>query len=337
MSLSSNSRYILSVATGLLYGLAIRLIEYANIHHSPGPGSRFYPNDLWVMTAGFLVVVPFVMGWLTTSSAPADKDFHWPRWVFLPWTTIVLMNLAVFLTLIEGAICIVMALPIALVVSSLGGIAGGLAARGRYLRGRSTTLCLAVLPLLLSAIEMQSTAPLQLRTVETSIRIHAPAATVWDNIKRVPSIRPNEIRRSWTHRIGFPLPLEATLDRDGVGGIRHATFERGLLFIETVTTWRPEDRLAFTIAADTAHIPPGTLDDHVTIGGRYFDVLDGEYRLEPLSKGDILLHLSSRERVSTDFNAYAGLWTDAVMRDLQQSILEVVQHRCETSSATVKR
>jgi hypothetical protein len=114
-----------------------------------------------------------------------------------------------------------------------------------------------------------------------------------------------------------------------VGGVRHASFERGLTFIETVTNWEPEQRLAFTIKADTEHIPPTTLDQHVTIGGRYFDVLDGEYRIERLADGDTLLHLESRQRLSTDFNAYAGLWTDAVMNSLQSSILEVVQHRCE--------
>jgi len=84
-----------------------------------------------------------------------------------------------------------------------------------------------------------------------------------------------------------------------------------------------------SIKADTAHIPATTLDEHVSIGGRHFDVLDGEYRLEPLADGDILLHLTSHQRLSTDFNGYAGLWTDAVMQNLQTSILEVIKHRCE--------
>jgi hypothetical protein len=141
--------------------------------------------------------------------------------------------------------------------------------------------------------------------------------------------RAHGLRPSWTHRVGFPRPIEATLSYEGVGGIRHATFERGVLFIETVTAWEPEHRLAFSIRADSTNIPPTTFDEHVTIGGRYFDVLNGEYRLEPLGNGDILLHLTSEQRLSTDFNGYAGLWTDAVMQSLQTSILQVIQHRCE--------
>ena len=37
----------------------------------------------------------------------------------------------------------------------------------------------------------------------------------------------------------------------------------------------------------------------------------------------------SHERLSTHLNPYAALWTDAVMRAIQQQILEVVRHRCE--------
>ena len=77
-----------------------------------------------------------------------------------------------------------------------------------------------------------------------------------------------------------------------------------------------------------------TLDEHVKVGGRYFDVLEGEYELGPLAGGDTLLHLSSRVRVSTHFNAYAGFWTDAVMRSIQSSILQVIKQRAETTHSS---
>ena len=60
------------------------------------------------------------------------------------------------------------------------------------------------------------------------------------------------------------------------------------------------------------------LDRHVTIGGRYFDVLQGTCVIEP-TPGGVRLHLTSNLRVSTHFNPYAGPWADAIMRsqDLQ--------------------
>ena len=114
--------------------------------------------------------------------------------------------------------------------------------------------------------------------------------------------------------------------------MRDASFAGGLLFKETVDVWEPEQRLGFTIVAQTDKIPATTLDEHVRVGGLYFDVLRGEYRLEPLANGRTRLHLSSRHRIATDFNWYAHLWTDAVMSDLQKRILVVIQKRCQAQS-----
>jgi hypothetical protein len=322
----------IAIATGLAYGLLLRLVLHWPLFggmHEP-VDSSWYPNDLWVMSFGFLVVGPIVTGWIASSAAATDDRYHWATWIFNPWIVILLCDLGLMIASIEGFICVIMAIPITLVCGSLGGIIGGLTARQKLRHQRRITFCLAVLPLLLCAAEAQFNAPLSLRTVDTEIRIHASAPVVWQNIKSVRTIQASEIRPNWTHTIGFPLPLAATLDRDGIGGIRHATFQGGLVFIETINQWVPNQRIAFTIAADTAAIPATTLDEHVTIGGRFFDVLDGEYDLHPLPNGDILLHLSSRQRLSTDFNAYAALWSDAVMRSLQTSILEVIKTRCES-------
>jgi len=187
------------------------------------------------------------------------------------------------------------------------------------------------LPLLLSPFESRFLTQRELRTVENVIDIQASPATVWLNIERVPRIATSELQPSWSHSIGFPDPVEATLSAEGIGGVRHATFQGGVLFIETIDAWDPDRRLGFSIRAQTDQIPPTTFDEHVTVGGKYFDVLHGEYLLEPLSNGRTRLHLTSRSRVSTDFNWYAHLWTDAVMNDLQQRILFVVKNRSEAT------
>jgi hypothetical protein len=316
----------MAMAAGLVYGVTMRLIF--GLDRAGNRSGAFVPS-FWVMSVGFLVFVPFFVGWITVSAARADDKFRWARWIFAPWAAVLASDAVLLVTCVEGAICVVMAIPVTLLFASIGGVASGLTARHRLLRGKSATLCLALLPFLVTGIESQFNAPLSVKTVNTEIVIHAPAEVVWRNIERVRAIRRDEIRPSWTHAIGFPLPVEATLDHEGVGGVRHASFEGGLMFIETINRWQPLKTIGFEIAADTAAIPRTTLDEHVTIGGRYFDVLYGEYDLEPLANGDVLLHLSSRQRLSTDFNAYAALWTEAAMRDLQVSILQVVKRRCE--------
>lgn len=310
------------VVLGAIYGIFLRLA----IHFTLGSA---HPNTFAVMTAAFIFGGPIIIGILAVRRAEAIGSIRVWQWIVLPWISVGLMLLTLWLFAIEGTICIIMAAPIALICASIGGVIGGVWGRLRKPSNRILT-CVAVLPFLFAPLEARLTAPPSTRTVASEILIHAPAATIWKNIERVPTIAPSELRSTWTYRIGFPRPIEATLSYEGIGGVRHASFERGLLFIETITAWEPQHRIAFSIKADSAHIPTTTLDEHVTIGGRYFDVLDGEYTLEPLANGDTMLHLVSHQRLSTDFNGYAGLWTDAVMQNIQNNILIVIKHRCET-------
>jgi hypothetical protein len=310
------------VILGVIYGVTLRVVAiFGRNWHSHAA--------IDVMTIAFLFLGPVVIGIITIHEAEARAKTSIPAWIIAPWLPMLITCGITILFRIEGWICFVLALPITLVGASVGGVIAGILARRERIANRSTLACIAMLPLLFAMLESQRTATISVRTVQSDIRIHASAATVWQNIQEVPAIRPTELRPTWTHEIGFPRPVAAILSRPGVGGVRTASFEHGLTFFETVTIWQPEKRLAFTIKADTTHIPPTTLDEHVTIGGRYFDVLDGEYRVESLPNGDVLLHLTSHQRLSTDLNGYAGYWSDAVMQNLQTSILEVIQHRCE--------
>jgi hypothetical protein len=312
-----------AVVTGFLYGLAIRF------------GSYLFPRNaaFQVMTLGFMVFLPIAIGFVTVFSIERKQPQPVWTWLLLPWVSVVIGEAATAAAFWEGLICIVMFTPIAMVASSVGGLAAGLISRRVKSRrtGNVSVVCVMFLPLLMSGFEQRFLGQRDLRNVETLVDIQATPAAVWKNIERVPRIDPAELQPSWSHAIGFPNPVEATLSREGVGGVRHASFERSVLFIETVDAWEPERRLGFSIRAQTDQIPPTTLDEHVTVGGKFFDVLHGEYTLESLPGGGTRLHLVSRHRVSTDFNWYAHLWTDAVMSDLQRRILFVVKNRSEAA------
>lgn len=311
-------------AVGLVFGIAVRI------------GYNLFPDNkaFQIVTLGFIFFLPFAMGFLTVFVSERRGPQPVWTWFLFPWIPVLGVEVTAGAVLWEGLICIVMFTPIACGAASLGGLAAGLIGRlVRSRKSRNTTLvCVLCLPMIVNLLEPRFLGQREVRTVESFIDIRTTPAEVWKNIERVPSIRTAELPTSWTHRIGFPNPVEATLSAEGVGGVRHATFEGGVLFIETIDVWEPERRLAFSIRAQTDQIPATTLDQHVTIGGRFFDVLRGEYALEPLTGGVIRLHLTSRERLSTDFNWYARLWTDAVMSDLQRRILRVIKTRAETGT-----
>ena len=324
LSYANTKLLIFGAIAGAVYGTCIRL---AFSPHAVSPSFA-------VMSLAFLFVMPFASGLLSVYFAEIRQKQSVVVWLLVPWLTVLGGCATMILFLIEGWICIIMYLPVGLACSSVGGLVGGLIARSKRLKraGNITIACILFLPFIFSPLESALFHRREIRTVENVIDVQASPAEVWNQIKTVPAIRKDELQPSWSHRIGFPDPIAATLSYEGVGGVREASFAGGVLFIETVDVWEPEHRLAFSIHPQTAQIPNKTLDEHVTVGGPYFDVLRGEYRIEPLPNGKMRLHLTSWHRVSTDFNWYAHLWTDAVMSDLQKRILYVVQQRAETQN-----
>jgi hypothetical protein len=82
------------------------------------------------------------------------------------------------------------------------------------------------------------------------------------------------------------------------------------------------------MAADTALVKPSPLPLK-EIGGRYFDVIEGRYVIEPVGENKVILHFTSTHRLTTRFNFYGGLWTDFFMRDVQTYILQIMKVRSE--------
>ena len=324
---SKNRWILLGLAIGLLYGLVIRIAIF----------SQSWLSRSGVMTIAFLLGVPVAMGFITVFISERERPLRAWMWFVLPWISVTSGAIGTLVTNFEGYICVVMFLPVGLVCATIGGVTAGLLVRFSR-RKRANELvagCVLFLPLLINPWEHSVFYAKEIRNTETFIDIEAPSPVIWKNIERVRAIQPRELPASWSHRIGFPNPVEATLSHEGIGGIRHATFSAGVLFVETIDVWQPLQRLGFNIRAQTDQIPESTLDEHVRVGGAFFDVLHGEYRLEKISDNVVRLHLSSQHRVSTDFNWYAEIWTDAIMADLQNRILRVIKTRCEQDAVAV--
>ncbi|HVS00764.1 MAG TPA: SRPBCC family protein [Thermoanaerobaculia bacterium] len=317
----SNWGSIAGITAGALYGLVVRVLLYLDSGTKSDAGGGLF----MVMTFGFLFLVPVTVGYLAVLPAPQPSRLYQ---LFFPWIPCALILLVAALIGWEGSICLYMGSPILFIMGSVGGLLGGRAA----LRSWTSMAAVLLVPWIVMPLDSKLPLPREIREVKTETVIAAPAEVVWRNIVQVPEIRPEEHRPALFTAMGFPRPVSATLDREGVGGLRHARFEKGVLFLETVTEWEKERRLAFTIDAQTESIPATTLDPHVTIGGPFFDVLTGTYTIEPLPGGKLRLHLASRHRVSTRFNVYSGLWADAIMRSIQNNILDVIRRRCETEA-----
>ncbi len=288
-------------------------------------------KEVWsVMALGFVFLLPMTLGFLTAHFGAQKQKRTFAFYVFAPQLTALASMVCAITIGWEGLICMILALPVYMFMGGVGGVIAYLL--HEVLKARDGKLPMMftafsfILPPGSALIENMQPLPLELHKVHTEIVIEAPREKVWSKIIRVEPI--TEPTTGVFYRMGFPKPIEASLSKEGVGGVRHARFEKDLVFIETVDEWKSEERLSFAIEVDPNATPLTTLDQHVTVGGEYFDVMRGTYWIEPRAN-DMLLHLESEFRLSTNFNRYAGFWGEFLMRDIQMSILRVIKDRCE--------
>jgi hypothetical protein len=286
-------------------------------------------NELFsVMSITFLFLLPSIIGALTVYLSDKNKVGKLSYRIFAPWIPIFLFLIITLLFAIEGWACWLMILPIFLIAASIGGLIGG------YLKlkkrnDRLNISILFLLPFLLSPTEQLIEKIPGTYSAYTYIDINATANKIWDNVTRVKTIDKADDTGYLTEFLGFPRPLKAELNYKGVGAYREAIFTNGLVFRETVKEYEENKKMVFSIRANTYEIPSTTLDEHILIGGKYFDVLDGTYELEKLSTDKYRLHLYSKFKMNTTFNFYAGWWGKIIMKDIQNNILKVEKRRAE--------
>ena len=303
-----------------IYGLYMRLI---------------FGTDSWeavfkVMSLTFLFCIPVIMGALTVYFSKTEDVKKLAYRVFIPWIPIFGFFAISMLFLLEGIACLAMILPVFMAAASAGGLIGGYF-KLRKKDNRVYISFLLVVPLLLSPVESLIGAVPGTYEAYTYIDINAPAERIWSNVTRVSEIGVDQDKGWLTNLLGFPRPVKAELNYEGVGAYREAIFTNGLVFHETVSEYIDQKKMVFSIKAFPHEIPAATLDEHVVIGGEYFDVLNGTYELEKLNEKTFRLHLYSHFKLATTFNFYASWWGKWIMKDIQNNILQVEKMRAESA------
>ena len=142
---------------------------------------------------------------------------------------------------LEGWVCVLMSLPLLAVGLLIGAVAGVLLRKLFDRSSRPTTFSLIVLlvlpPFLIGANNVEEPARRTRRTETFSsvLVIAAPADQVWNSIKTMDRVNG---RKGFLMRIGLPVPISCSVDREEVGGTRSCYFESGFIQ-ERITEWKP--------------------------------------------------------------------------------------------------
>jgi len=307
------------VLGGAAYGLAMRaLLGLASslLHDSAFGG---------VMSQAFLIGTPVVVGALSIAGArnpPRVDDV-----LLRPLVAMGLMLLGCMITLLEGSICIVILAPLFMLLAMAGGAVMGLLIH--LWRWRTSHLrAIAVAPLVMLAFESPPSS-LGTQEIRETVEVHAPPAVVWQQILQARDIQPDELPPSLVHAIGVPRPLAGVNLSTPQGEIRRSQWERGVNFVGRVRERRDGEYIRWEYEFNAHSFPPGTMDEHVAIGGRYFDLHDTAFELSPLAGSSTRLTIVAHYRVTSSINFYAVPAARVLGRDFVASILGLYKGRSE--------
>lgn len=281
------------------------------------------------VSVAYIFALPIILGAIPVLFSTKEQLRSYKIYLLLPWGIVMTFFFLAFISGFEGMLCLIVIVAPFLLLGTLG------AFLFRIIKlkseGNGTKLYASLfIPLFVLAIETNFQATDQFHSVKTTIEINADKATVWHNVKNVRNIRPTEITTHFVHLIGVPKPLNGQIEVEGIGGIRNITWEKGIKFQEIIKSWDSGNYFSYDIKIDPESIPPTTLDEHVMIGGKYFDVVEGSYKIDSISASKTLVTLICKYRVTTSLNLYSKLWADYLLDDFNEMILEVIKKRSET-------
>ena len=230
-------------------------------------------------STGLFLGVPFTIGYISSYIYNHGHERPAGQSLMLALASVSISAGALILFALEGSICTLMALPIALAIAFPGAVLGRIVARRGVHAAMGGGMALVV-PVFVG-VEPRPAPPGH--EVITVVEIAAPPEVVWRHVVTFPELPPPTER---LFRAGVAAPLRARIEGTGVGAIRYCDFTTGS-FVEPITAWQENQLLAFDI---TVQAPPMTElspygDIHPPHLDGYFRATHGEFRLTPLPGG----------------------------------------------------
>jgi len=235
-----------------------------------------------------------------------------------------------FLTLaFEGAICLVMAAPIAFIGAIVGAAAGHAALAMGRLRTVPQLLCVPLIALpTMSGIEKFAPIPAPLLEVTTAVEVNAPIQTVWNHVVEFSELPPpNETM----FKLGIAYPIRATISGHGPGAVRHCVFSTGP-FVEPIQKWEEPSLLQFSVTSNPAPLQEWTLyhEIHPPHLHGFLVSEKGQFELKTLPNDRTLLVGTTWYRHNMWPAEYWQIWSDQIIHTIHRRVLSHIKQLAES-------
>jgi hypothetical protein len=278
---------------------------------------------------GLFVALPFAMGF----SAALIHGLRQPRslggCIGVACLSTALLGLAMLALAVEGVLCLVMAVPIAVPLAAIGGTFGYLVQRRRWLH-EGTPAFLSVLLIFVPGVQWMEYAAAPAPptyVVRSAIDIQASPEQVWKQVVAFAEIPPP---KEWMFRAGIAYPKRAEIWGSGPGAERHCVFSTGA-FVEPIEVWDEPRRLKFSVTSNPApmeewspysHIEPSHLHGFLVSTG-------GQFLLTALPNGGTRLEGTTWYRHTLWPAAYWRLWSDEIIHQIHMRVLRHIRDEAE--------
>ncbi|MCW3124971.1 MAG: hypothetical protein JWO03_629 [Bacteroidetes bacterium] len=287
-------------------------------------GIREYGLALFVFT-------PFYMGAGSAILYGYKRQITYTDSWKIGFATLGIFTLCLIGFALEGIICIVMAAPIALIVTWLGSLFGYLLI-SRSVKNAPTTLLIliGVIPIMgFAEKKIQPT----LTPIVTTIEINASPETVWKNVVEFPQLKePTE----FIFKTGIAYPINAKIDGKGVGAVRHCNFTTGN-FVEPITVWDEPHLLKFSVAEQPAPMKELSIWNidapHLH---NYFVSKQGQFKLTALPNGKTQLEGTTWYYHNIKPAFYWVIWSDLIIHKIHDRVLLHIKVNAERDQKEVK-
>jgi hypothetical protein len=269
--------------------------------------------------------VPFLVGFVAVLVRGIDDRVTARQAFSTSLLSVLMLGCLLMAFALEGAVCLVMALPIAVPLSICGGMLAYLVQRKPAAHHPVTFLLLLGLTPFGGTLEHTFQPPAELFTVTTSLDIPAAPERVWKTV-----LQPAKLVAP-THplfRSGIAYPLASHIEGSGSTAIRYCDFSTGKL-VEPVLIWKEGTQLRFTVRSNPlpmqewtpyAQIHPPHLEG-------FLASRQGEFRLERLPNGGTRLFATTWYQHHMWPATYWRAWSDYTIHKVHDMVLANVRER----------